>query len=81
MSAHIAHGDIVPDADGDGYTKVNPCGIGTQNDCNDNNAAINPGAKEICDNGIDDNCNGKIDEDCFKTVTFVARYGWLKTWT
>jgi len=69
LSAHIAHGDIVPDADGDGYTKINPCGSGTQNDCNDDNAAINPGAKEICDNGIDENCNGKIDEDCLAFVT------------
>jgi len=64
LAAHLAHGDVVPDADGDGYTKVNACGIGSQNDCDDNNAAINPGAQEICDNGIDDNCDGQIDENC-----------------
>ena len=33
-------------------------------DCNDADAAINPGAIEVCGNAIDDNCNGQIDEGC-----------------
>ncbi len=76
LPAHKAHGDIVPDADGDGYTKVNPCGIGTQKDCNDDDASINPGAKEKCDNGIDENCNGKIDEECLKSVK-ICNQTWM----
>lgn len=31
-------------------------------DCNDANAAVNPAASEIC-NGIDDNCNGLVDDN------------------
>jgi hypothetical protein len=31
-------------------------------DCSDTNAAVHPGANEICDS-LDDNCDGQIDED------------------
>jgi Putative metal-binding motif/SprB repeat len=66
------------DADGDGYGNVNnqiqSC-YGAPNfyvanklDCNDNNASINPAATEIA-NGIDDNCNGLIDENTNNFLT------------
>jgi hypothetical protein len=62
------------DADGDGYyiSTQSACttpGVGyTQTviaggDCNDNNAAIHPGATDICANGIDEDCNGS-DATC-----------------
>ena len=49
------------DADGDGYGQN--CAKG--DDCNDQNANINPGVKEFCGDGIDNNCNGKTDEKCW----------------
>ena len=64
------------DADLDGYYTGSPLsicsnispGVGyTSNiipggDCDDSNPEINPGMSEILSNGIDDNCNGLIDE-------------------
>jgi uncharacterized protein (TIGR02145 family) len=78
VEAHLAHGDIIADADRDGFTKMNPCSIGSQNDCDDNNAAINPGVEEVCDNNIDDNCNGEIDENCIQTVEICGKTWMLK---
>lgn len=47
------------DADGDGYSDEN-CGGA---DCDDGDAAINPGAAEVCDNVTDDDCDGLVDCD------------------
>uniref|UniRef100_UPI0037BEC5C9 putative metal-binding motif-containing protein n=1 Tax=Flavobacterium sp. TaxID=239 RepID=UPI0037BEC5C9 len=72
-------GSFYVDTDGDTYgtgTAVSVCygsatpsGYATRaGDCNDANASVNPGATEICGNGIDDNCNGSIDEGCVVTT-------------
>lgn len=50
---------VCTDADNDGYKAQASCG--TQVDCNDAAPAIHPNAQETCD-GIDNNCNGTIDE-------------------
>jgi len=43
-------------------------------DCNDNNANINPNAPEVC-NGIDDDCDGMIDEGLTFTTYYVDNDG------
>ncbi len=51
------------DNDGDGYyADGGDCGV---LDCNDSDSKINPGADEICSDGIDNDCDFDIDEqDC-----------------
>ncbi len=66
------------DADGDGYGNAAvstqacsaPAGyVSNSSDCNDSNASVKPGAAEAC-NGVDDNCNGSIDEGVGGDTTY-----------
>jgi hypothetical protein len=62
-----------PDDDGDGFGRAigeletactPPAGyVENDADCDDRNAAVKPGAVELC-NGVDDDCDGKVDEQC-----------------
>ena len=53
------------DLDGDGYLEGD--------DCDDNDAGVYPGATETCD-GIDNNCDGEVDEGV-QSVFFIDNDG------
>jgi hypothetical protein len=55
----------VCDLDGDGYCPTANPERGQQGgDCDEANRNANPGAREVCGNGIDDDCNGFTDDGC-----------------
>jgi hypothetical protein len=70
--------DWYPDADGDGYgvpgEPISGCdapdGYGKgQEDCDDADASVNPGATETCDDE-DDDCDGAVDDDAIDGSTW-----------
>ena len=66
------------DSDETDPCKADTDGDGAQDgsDCNAVDSSINPGAIELC-NGIDENCNGQIDEGgCLNAeiASFIARF-------
>jgi len=71
------------DADNDGYGEGDsptdacspPAGYVTDfTDCYDTNSNIYPGASEVCD-GMDNNCDGQVDEDCQQLSASVTGSG------
>ena len=79
---------LVADADGDGYAFPVPdarLSSRTVADCNDQNGAVHPGAPEIPNNGVDDDCNPATPDDAVAPVTTATlapvpnANGWNKT--
>lgn len=63
---------LYADDDGDGYGRDAETQVGCDGasgwadqggDCDDTSSAVNPGAPEQCETGIDEDCNGVIDTD------------------
>ncbi len=79
-------GSFYVDADADGYSPnassetlcygaSTPSGYGVGSlglDCDDAVAAVNPGQTEILYNGVDDNCDGQLDEGFQLTTTLQS---------
>ena len=58
------------DADGDGYgSPASPVCADPRLDCDDTDPDVNPGTAEIGGNGVDDDCDGFVDEVCFVGAT------------
>ena len=77
------------DADGDGYGNssltATICSEGsgyvfTPGDCDDTYSSVNPGAAEVCDDGLDNDCSGVVDDSpsCAMSMYggFVLLYGY-----
>jgi len=60
VAPYLGTGGPCGDADGDGFNDAS-CG---GNDCDDSDPNVNPGAAEVCDDGVDNDCDGLIDEGC-----------------
>ena len=82
----LSHSEFIfwQDNDGDGYggiyqiylcangANTPPLGFSANSlDCNDSNVAIHPGATEICNDGIDNDCDGVVDNGCIQRTTVI----------
>ena len=59
----IEEGNLIIDSDDDGFSE--------NDDCDDYDPLVNPSAEELCD-GIDNNCDGNVDEDVLQTFYLDA---------
>ncbi len=70
------YADVDNDAFGDASTALADCTapagyIADATDCDDTNAAVYPGADEVC-NDVDDNCDALVDNDAIDALTWYV---------
>lgn len=67
------------DLDGDGYgdpeASVEACEppldhVDNDEDCDDGEPFVHPDAEELCEDAVDNNCDGRVDEGCLGTNCF-----------
>ncbi len=77
------------DGDGDGYGATSPTSIActqpagyadNDDDCLDSSSSYSPAAAEVCDDGLDQDCDGTADDDCPDTVTHCGTISSDETW-
>jgi hypothetical protein len=69
------YADVDDDGYGDPGAVVEDCTeplgyVDNDADCDDGNPFVNPAASEACDDGLDNDCDGRVDEGCLGTNCF-----------
>ncbi len=75
------YADADSDSYGDGSVAEMACDalsgyVADSTDCNDTDAAVNPGAMEVCDSGLDNDCDGASDDADSDVVTLTGSESW-----
>lgn len=84
----IGAGDMDWDDDGDCYCEVGPCSGSVRSECgqvnpgdcmdnpNDDRAKhVNPGRDELCDDAVDNDCNGLVNDGCSDSARYATVQG------
>jgi len=85
----VGDSTIYADLDGDGYGHgegVTACAIRegysvVDTDCDDGDDAVWPGAAEICDDDVDNDCDEAIDEECGPSCADLSLVTWYDIYT
>ncbi|OFY56547.1 MAG: hypothetical protein A2W93_03740 [Bacteroidetes bacterium GWF2_43_63] len=80
IDAPLWYFDGDSDGYGDPYNSVSECNpspgyVGNNQDCDDSNSNVYPGAPEICD-GWDNDCNGTVDDNALDAMWWYVDNDW-----